>query len=182
MSDPVTDKIRNHRSAYWPKVLLIGEAPNQRGGPHGLEIVFMARVLGLKRPHTRQSYLHTYRRQLRTTGLKHVAKRLHPVNLLDEWPGRGSGGGAAFNMDLARERVPNMVALIKAHQCCWAILLGRRVQRAFEIEAEFFQRFIIADTPAAVAPHPSGVSTWWNSAKNRERALTFLNTVDAEVA
>ena len=55
------------------------------------------------------------------------------------------------------------------------VALGERVARAFRLDglALFtFQR--IGGRPFAVAPHPSGLSRWWNDETNVERARAFF--------
>lgn len=59
------------------------------------------------------------------------------------------------------------------------ILAGKRVAKAFGIEAPYFEWMVFDRARIAVIPHPSGYSRFWNYAENREVASKFLRTVFA---
>lgn len=96
-----------------------------------------------------------------------MAERFEWRNLLDEWPGYGPSGGSEFPIEAARQAAEReREAAVRGQRY---ILLGRRVGRAFGTTAEWFRW----QNNLLVAPHPSGLSRWWNDAANVERARQF---------
>ncbi len=101
-------------------------------------------------------------------------ERMRVVNLLGFWPGRRGGKGdrfphyeAAFRARLLRPG---------AHRA--VLLLGRGVARCFGAAGwPFLEWRRLGSAPAAVVPHPSGVSHWWNDPGNRAAARAFLGRV-----
>lgn len=92
------------------------------------------------------------------------------VNLIPTFPGK-AGKGDAFCIEEARRS-----ALIVRHmQPRQVILLGDNVRRAFDVVdgAPLFRWFRLGPHRAAIAPHPSGVSRWWNEQENEIRARNF---------
>jgi len=92
------------------------------------------------------------------------------VNLIPVFPGK-AGKGDAFPIEEARRSA----AIVKAMSPRTVIILGDNVRRAFDVldDAPMFRWFRLGPHCAAVAPHPSGVSRWWNDPMNAERARLF---------
>jgi len=91
------------------------------------------------------------------------------VNVLEQHPvDRGDA-------DLAIARADTMRA-------GWAgrrvVLLGRSVAAAFRLNPKAYEWFEVMELEpgieAAVIPHPSGISNWWNDPENVERAREFM--------
>lgn len=107
------------------------------------------------------------------------------VNLVERWPGPSRGGkGDAFPMDQARRGALRVARLIARERPARVLLAGRRVAEAFGwrgapllawAEAEVLVGGRpVAEVAAAVIPHPSGVSRWWNDPANEGAARAFL--------
>lgn len=94
------------------------------------------------------------------------------VNLLGAYPGR-SGKGDAFPAGEAR-----LAAAALDARGALVVLLGLGVTRAFKVAAPWFGR----RGAFVVAPHPSGVSRWWNEAGNRRRARRFWRALARSAA
>jgi chorismate mutase len=90
-------------------------------------------------------------------------------NLLPAWPGPASGAkGDAFPSAAARSAAGSM------RLRGTVLLAGRGVARAIGVRAPFFEWVELRGCRAAVIPHPSGVSRWWNDPRNAARARRFL--------
>lgn len=94
-------------------------------------------------------------------------------NLLGAWPG-AAAKGALFPLPAARARAA--VLRLGARDRV-VILAGKRVARAFGVQAPYLARVALRGRTAYVLPHPSGVNRWYNSARNRARASRFLRGV-----
>jgi hypothetical protein len=58
------------------------------------------------------------------------------------------------------------------------LLLGRGVATAFgQARRPILQWFDLRGARAAVFPHPSGISHWWNDPRNVARARRFLRAL-----
>lgn len=101
-------------------------------------------------------------------------------NLLGRNPGAKDGEGDRFPLDEERRNALAMMELLAEFDAI--VLLGRNVARVFGAHAEDYFRWMpclrlqgwLVPTPAAVMPHPSGVSRWWNAPGNVERAADFM--------
>jgi len=104
-------------------------------------------------------------------------QRVTAINLLDYWPGSAGPKGSLFDAQAAMGAA-NM--LLRARRPTTLLLAGGRVARAFGIPtpATFFQHYALYRgrrwSHAFVVPHPSGISRWWNSEANRERAREWF--------
>jgi len=110
------------------------------------------------------------------------------ANVLDYWPGPAIGGeGDCFPMEEARAEAAKMTPLLDGRL---VVLCGRQVGRAFLFSQEaplFAWRRVEwskgdrrGQFSVAVAPHPSGVSRWWNKSKNVEAARAFYQELVAK--
>lgn len=98
--------------------------------------------------------------------------RARLVNLLGAWPGR-AGKGCRFPAGQAREAARRLRLRTDV-----ILLAGRGVAAAFgEGGRKYFEWFRLRRRWAAVVPHPSGVSHWWNDPSNRRRAARFMRSV-----
>lgn len=135
-------------------ITIVGQAPGPSGGEpfRGRSGARLAALMGL-------------------ASVEELADRANLVNVLSSFPGKARAGkGDAFPLERARRAARRM-------RLAGTILFaGKGVARAFGIGgAEYFEwRAIDAATTAAVIPHPSGVSRWWNEPGNEERARAFL--------
>jgi uracil-DNA glycosylase len=96
------------------------------------------------------------------------------VNLLDEFPGKNDSNhprGDAFPLRKAREAARRIAPTFAGRA---VVLLGRNVVDAFELEIDWFEWRPELESLVAACPHPSGVSHWWNSPLNVERARSFF--------
>lgn len=135
------------------KLLLVGQAPSAR--TEGL-----AAFSG-----------DSGRRIAKLLGDAQLAERVDAVNLLAWWPGRSlAGKGDAFPLADAREAATR--ELLGQHRV--VLLAGRGVAAAFGVDADYFAWVRLYGRDAAVIPHPSGVSYWWNQADNVLAAARFL--------
>ncbi len=97
-------------------------------------------------------------------------RRFRLVNVLDGHRGR-CGKGCAFPMAEARSRAGGLLATLAGHP---TVLLGRAVPAAFGLPpAPWFRWLGFGGWPVATAPHPSGISHWWNEPANVRRARRF---------
>jgi uracil-DNA glycosylase len=94
--------------------------------------------------------------------------RFRRVNLLPRWPG-AAGKGDLF----PAERAHRAAFRIDLGNADLVILLGFAVARAFGVRRGYFQRAEVRGIAAVVAPHPSGISHWWNEPANVRRARRF---------
>lgn len=135
------------------RAILVGEAPVaatvgcEALGPEGASGRRLARILGVER----------------------VSEVAATVNLFDQpttvW---------VFEEAEARAR-----SLLDARREARWILCGRRVARAFGLAADApWMDWSPLDYGrlAAVLPHPSGLSRWWNESANVEGARAWLET------
>lgn len=81
---------------------------------------------------------------------------MHPV-----FPGK-NGKGDAFPRATVLPRLP-----------ATAVLLGRSVARAYGHDAPWFEWRPVGRKLVAAAPHPSGISHFWNDPRNTRRARRF---------
>lgn len=93
--------------------------------------------------------------------------RAELVNLLRRWPG-DQGKGDAFPIARARR------AAGKFKPAGVVLLAGKRVAEAFGERRAYFEWFDLRGARAAVIPHPSGISHWWNEPANVARAAAFM--------
>lgn len=134
-------------------VLLIGQAPGPSsdpaeplGGASGRRLALMC---GLDLP----SFL----------------ARFDRVNVLDEFPGK-AGRGDAFPAALARARRGVILDLCQGRE---VVVLGLQAAQALGLGGDFLRWRSATGFQYAIAPHPSGISHWWNSAGNVRRAQRF---------
>ena len=95
------------------------------------------------------------------------------VNLLASYPGP-NGKGDAFFLTEARAAAAALIGKIATRK--FVVLLGLNVARAFGHRAPWFawrDAFKDSETWIAVAPHPSGISHWWNDPRNVRQAREF---------
>lgn len=111
-------------------------------------------------------------------------------NLLDKWPGKSSGKGAAFPAEPAEIMAKRICrTLVRRHLAYGAeyriILAGKRVAKAMKMRPETpylsWESLWLTSTMSpcegitvAILPHPSGVNRWWNDPQNEARAKEFL--------
>lgn len=96
------------------------------------------------------------------------------INLLDEWPGPGSGNGSGWNPRAGRIRARELRETFDGHPL--VVLLGRRVAQCVlpaGAGLPWFRRV----GRFVVIPHTSGIVRWWNDPENVERARLFLSGV-----
>jgi hypothetical protein len=110
--------------------------------------------------------------------LGNIREHVDTVNVFDTWQG-SDGHGDAFPLAKARERAKLLVRKFNGKR---AVLCGRNVARAFGVErlrgdllftfkkVNLYEQTVIC----AVAPHPSGVSMFWNNEENVRRAEAFF--------
>lgn len=115
-----------------------------------------------------------------------VQETFRCLNLLQRWPGRSSGKGAAFPHREARASAEELCQRLAEEAARTRIILaGMRVAKALGIRRDviYFRWQPLADVSAtlshpqlwvAVMPHPSGVNRWWNDAENKKLAAEFL--------
>lgn len=112
------------------------------------------------------------------------------ANLLPEFPGK-DGKGDRWPIVEARSRAAAMLPTLLEFDR--VLLLGRHVAEAFGVPArrkDFLEWFVLDAEPragedvtwAAVFPHPSGVSHWWNDPGNLAAAEGFLRRLVDELA
>lgn len=169
------------------KIYLLGEAPNEKTDGHpklwlrpdSSGIAHTANLLLARSGLRREQYLEMFERDC----------------LLHYYPGR-DGRGAKFPLIAARE--VSVDAIRKAERHPSAVVLGRRLSRAFSWmdgvsgksvpleHLQFFRWYLAAphgvdvwsrSVPAAIVPHPSGVNRWWNDPKNQRRAKRFFTSL-----
>jgi uracil-DNA glycosylase len=101
------------------------------------------------------------------------------INILNAWPGAGSGGDL-FPIDEAKRKACELLPSLNGRL---VVFLGSNVARAFELNKfsffEFYQLLALSQgsttvASAAVVPHPSGINRWYNDHNNRETASRFL--------
>lgn len=139
------------------RTCIVGEAPGANGDP--------SRPLAAK-PGTGAGA-----RLCRIAGMSHdVLSRCFTLrNLLDAFPGRTRGKGAAFPMKEARAAADAFEV-----EEDLLVLLGRRVGAAFGVSAGYFKFVDRGGRRLVVVPHPSGVNRWYNDEENRRRARKFF--------
>lgn len=97
------------------------------------------------------------------------------INLLDEWPGRGSGKGSAWDARAAKTRADRMLADGFGYDR--VIVLGRRAAGVLipgGAGFPFFRWIERAGSKVAVIPHTSGIVRFWNDPGNVQKAREFL--------
>ena len=103
--------------------------------------------------------------------------RFQRVNLLPVFPGK-AGKGDRFPLPPAREAARALLPTLEGRR---VVLLGGRVAAAFGLHrAPLLVWMPIQGTWVAVAPHPSGVSRWWNDPRNVRRAQRFWRAFAAQ--
>jgi hypothetical protein len=150
-------------------VILIGEAPSERGGKLANYRAFDAR--------TRSGA-----KLARLAGVADVADVFGTINLIDRWPGRTSHG-AVFPAGLARRNANRLWTTLPPDVDL--LLIGLRVAASFDVSVPYLRWETLAGDPdrrVAVFPHPSGVNRWWNDPKHEVRARRFLRRLAAEEA
>lgn len=135
------------------RTLVVGEAPSRTStapldGPSGRRLAALAGV-----------------------PFEELPARFELTNLLDRWPGRGSGPGAAFPRAEARAAAASME--IEGRR---VVLLGKRVASAFGVVGDLLDVVEHRGAEVLVLPHPSGASRWWNSPDGRARAEAALRS------
>jgi len=139
------------------KPILVGQAPNAEGGGPpltGRGGRRIAEFAGL----SWEQYLAAFDR----------------INLLDSFPGK-DGKGDAFPAEEGRRAAERLAPSLAGRR---VVLLGKAVACAFGIGSErYFERGDLNGMDVSVAPHPSGLSTWWNDPGNREAARTFFSAL-----
>lgn len=151
------------------KPLLIGQAPGPNTDPEqplsGRCGARLAEMCGVDLP----TFLRTFER----------------VNLVRKHPGK-AGKGDAFPMDAARKTAIDLLLFGKLNRT--VVVLGGKVAKAFGFPStglEFFRWNQIDGSPLirlAFAPHPSGISLWWNDPKNAAAARRFWRRLATEAA
>ena len=173
------------------KVLIIGEAPSRMTEgqePLCLARRDLARLAGVILPEWNEKFDH--------------------VNVLDHWPGPAEGGkGDAWPQALADERKEVIEERMLGYRK--VVILGRRAARTFRLhDLRWFdwysyailvrkvpeqKAFVRTGDPSilqqtveyktlmvAIAPHPSGISHWWNDRSNVAQASRFWQEVARE--
>jgi len=144
--------------------LIVGAAPSRTSNPRkplsGTSGRRLAALCGLSFP----AFLRAFER----------------VNLLDCYPGRRGDKGDELPRFVARLSACNLTPRLRQRR---TVLLGRGVARAFHMHDRPF--FVWHDdigdgALVAVAPHPSGVSLFWNDAENVDAARRFWRALAAE--
>lgn len=107
-------------------------------------------------------------------GVGELRSRARLLNLVRRFPGK-AGKGDAFPLVEARAAA----AKIRIPRGSTVVLLGRGVASAFGFapSASFFRESSRRGSRVFVAPHPSGISRWWNDPANVERARAFWREV-----
>lgn len=101
-----------------------------------------------------------------------LRRRFDLLNLLDRWPGK-DGKRDAFPVDAARRRAIDLLLSGRMFGRR-VVMLGGAVALTFGIRRYDYLRWSANETlTLAVAPHPSGVSRWWNDEANVEIARAF---------
>jgi len=141
------------------KPLIIGQAPGPHGSVAPLSGRCGERLAGL-------------------CGLDMLAFGLafERVNLIDAFPGK-DGKGDAFPIEVARERAVSLLLNGRLFNRK-VVMLGAGVARAFGIRSFTFLEWAQNEALAlAIAPHPSGVSRWWNVPENVKAAEQFWRSL-----
>jgi uracil-DNA glycosylase len=106
--------------------------------------------------------------------LDEFLNRFDRVSLLDHPTGKAS----TFDARAALDRADALREELDGRK---AVLLGRLVARSFRLKDEDYEWFKPVQLPpnleVAVMPHPSGVSTWWNSPDSVRAAEAFMKRV-----
>lgn len=148
-------------------IILVGEAPSERGG---------------KLPNYRafDSRTRSGSKLARLADVPEIADVFGTVNLVDRWPGRTSHG-TVFPAGLARRNASRLWATLPGDVDL--LLVGLRVADAFDVSVPYLRWETLVGDPdrrVAVFPHPSGVNRWWNEPKNEIRARRFLRRLAKE--
>jgi len=146
------------------RVALVGQTPSatadQLEGHAGARI---ARLIGV------------------STDVLYAHQRFARVNLLTEFPGKAGEKGDLFDLRAARERAPAVLAKIGPDAV--VVCLGLNVLKAFAAylprgacsRARFYDAVPGLDGRTYVlAPHPSGISHYWNEPENVSAAERFF--------
>lgn len=136
------------------KIILVGQALNQRGrAKEPLDGAAGRRLAAL-------------------AGLDHhlFMARFERVNLLEQ-----GEPGAQFDVRAARDVADDLRQRWRGRK---AVLLGRGVAAAFRLVPDDYEWFKPLEIPpgveAAVMPHPSGISHWWNDPANVQAARDYM--------
>jgi uracil-DNA glycosylase len=103
------------------------------------------------------------------------------ANLLDRWPGPKAKGDR-FDASEARMAACQFTPRLRRRR---TVLLGRAVARAFHLHGRPMFEWLdeVGDGAlVALAPHPSGISRWWNEPANARRARRFWRALAREAA
>lgn len=103
-------------------------------------------------------------------------------NLLPMFPGKSGVKGDAFPLPLARRRA---LALSRLFEGRTIVLLGGNVSVAFSVDPApllRWRRGLLGAGRLATAPHPSGISLWWNDPANVRAAVRFFRRLARESA
>lgn len=116
-------------------------------------------------------------RALTGLSMRRYVKTFEFRNVLGHWPGRAPDGkGDLFPRAQARAAAAAMTPELSGRR---VVLLGRAVADAFGVRnRKWFEFYLCAETfHAAVMPHPSRVSRFWNSQDNVDRARAFMRSL-----
>ena len=141
-------------------VLLVGEAPTERGdpeqpliGPSGRRL---ARLAGVTYPN---GFLRAFDRVNVVPHFPGYARESTTV----VWP-RGVAAGRGRR-------------ILEATDGRYVLLLGRRVAAAMGFpQARFLKIWHVGESVLGLLPHPSGLSRWWNDEANVRRAQRFVRS------
>lgn len=169
-------------------VLFVGEATNRARDGRWLHIYLYARALGEGSAYRRdpRAWLRLAAKNTGRTATARALCRSVQVNLFEDWPG-SAGKGSRFPLPEARGRAAALLLSVRAGfefdgsdvaAARRVVLVGRRVASAFGLERRPFYEWLplneIADLPAVIVPHPSGVSRVWNDPATRLRVLSAV--------
>jgi uracil-DNA glycosylase len=101
------------------------------------------------------------------------------VNLIGRFPGK-AGKGDGFPLQIARRRA---LALSRGFGGRTVVLLGGNVSAAFCVAPApllRWRRGALGAARLAIAPHPSGISRWWNEPENVRAATRFFRRLARE--
>ena len=143
------------------KILLVGEAPGKKVEQHP--------NLWLRPDSSGKN--HSANRLLSFTGwtVKQYLEIFDRTNFY-ETAQNNKLNGNTFPMPRHFDRAEQLLNRMDTKCCGRAVLLGRRVTKAFGMKPEWFKWVggIVA------IPHPSGRNRWWNNKGNRREAKKFF--------
>lgn len=147
------------------RVVFVGQAPPSYaraalcGTPNGRSMRRLARLLGISP--------------------EEFGEHFGWVNLLGRWPGK-SGKGDKWHAGAALMNAAKFRGALSAKKTPTTVfMLGYNVSEAFGVSGTYFcgsieHPFGGAEVAFIVFPHPSGVSRWWNDARNAKEARRVL--------